>query len=80
MLSYDPGSERHQHNSAVHYRLYLGRDGRPCVICVQDFDYPGYEQHRLLSNKAFATEHEADDALRLLLADAAVVLGILPAP
>lgn len=64
----------------MHYRLYLGHDGQPTAICVQDFDYPGYEQNRLLSNKAFDTEDEANDALRLLLADAAVVLGLLPAP
>jgi hypothetical protein len=78
MLGYDPESERHQHTSAVHYRLYLGRDGRPCVICAPDFDYPDYDQHRLLNNKAFSSEHEADDALRVLLADAATVLGIFP--
>lgn len=73
MLSYDLDSERHRHNPAVHYRLYLGRNGRPCVICVQDVDYPDYDQHRLLSNKAGSTEYEADDALRLLLADAAIL-------
>ena len=32
MLGYDPESERHRYNNNVHYRLYCGRDGRPCVI------------------------------------------------
>lgn len=78
MLGYDPDSERHRYNGDVHYRLYFGRDGEPCVICVQDFDYVDYNENRLLSNTAFDTEQAAEDALRLLLLDAAAVLGILP--
>jgi hypothetical protein len=78
MLGYDPESESHMTNPDVHYRLYLGRDGRPTVICVQDFDYPDYDQSRLLSNRAWIDEHEANDALRLLLADAAAILGAPP--
>lgn len=78
MLGYDPESDRHRFTADVHYRLYLGRGDKPCVICVQDFDYHDYDQRRLLSNKAFTTESEAADALRLLLLDAATVLGLLP--
>ncbi|MFF5265015.1 hypothetical protein ACFY4C_39420 [Actinomadura viridis] len=78
MLGYDPQSERHSHNPDVHYRLYLGRNGKPAVICVQDFDYNDYELDRLLSNKAWKDEQEANEALRTLLADAAIILGVLP--
>lgn len=78
MLGYDPDSERHRYNPEVHYRLYLGRDGKPSVICVQDFDYPDYDQARFLSNRAYTSEDEAQQALRLLRADAATVLGLLP--
>lgn len=78
MLGYDADSDRHRLNSDVHYRLYFGRNGKPCVICMQDFDYYDLDEKRLLSNAAFDTEREAEDALRLLLLDAATILGILP--
>jgi hypothetical protein len=79
VLGYDSDSERHRYNSDVHYRLYYGRDNRPRVITMQDFDYQeDFDNSRLLSNAAFDTEKEAEDALRLLLLDAAAVLGILP--
>lgn len=77
MLGYDPDSERHRHQRDVRYRLYLGREG-PTVICVQDFDYDDYDTERLLSNRAFTTDENARAALRLLLLDAATVLGLTP--
>lgn len=79
MFGYDPKSERHMTNPDVHYRLYLGRNGKPTVICVQDFDYPDYDQDRLLSNKAWTDEGDANEALRTFVADAATLLGVLPA-
>ncbi|ATY17117.1 hypothetical protein CU254_41815 (plasmid) [Amycolatopsis sp. AA4] len=80
MLGYDPDSERHRYRDDVHYRLYRGPDGRPTTICVQDFDYLDYDLTQLLSNKAFDTEDEAKDALLLLLAHCALLLGIFPVP
>ncbi|MEU9871069.1 hypothetical protein AB0C87_24780 [Actinomadura sp. NPDC048021] len=76
MLGYDPESERHQFNREPHYRLYLGHDGKPRAICVQDFDYYDYDMDRMLSNEAFDSESEANSALRLLKADAATILGL----
>lgn len=78
MLGYDRDSETHMSNPDVHHRLYLGRDGKPTIICVQDFDYPDYDQGRLLSNKAWTDEADANEAMRTLLADAAIIMGVLP--
>lgn len=77
MLGYDPESESHRFQSDVHYRLYQGREG-PTVICVQDFDYVDYDTEKFLSNRSFTTDEDARAALRLLLLDAATVLGIIP--
>ena len=43
----------------MHYRHYLGRDDRPTVICVQDFNYLDYDPSRFLDKRAFASEEEA---------------------
>lgn len=43
----------------VHYRHYLGRNGKPVVICVQWFDYPDYDPARFLSGVAFLDEEAA---------------------
>ena len=77
MLGYDPESDRHRYQPEVHYRLYQGREG-PTVICVQDFDYPDYDTNLFLSNRSFTTEDDARAALRLLMLDAATILGIAP--
>ena len=45
---------------------------------MQDVDYDDYDENRLLSNTAFDNEQNAEDALRLMLLDAASLLGILP--
>lgn len=50
-------------DNAVHYRLYLDKWDDPVVICVQDFDYWDYTAHRFLSDMAFDTEQEAQEAL-----------------
>lgn len=77
MLGYDPESESHTANPDVHVRLYLSQ-GRPTVICVQDFDYPDYDMNMLLSNRAWKSESDANDALRLLIADAAALTSARP--
>lgn len=47
------------HRRDVHFRHYLGPDGQPTVICVQDFDYHDYIADRFLSTVIFNTENEA---------------------
>lgn len=59
-------TDPHRMNPDPHYRLYLGRDGHPVVICVQDFDYPDYDDSRFLSPDAWASKAEAESALREL--------------
>lgn len=56
-----------RHDSRVHYRLYVGRDGSVTVICTQDFDYPDYDARRILSPEVYATEGAAELALVDLL-------------
>ena len=64
------GPARHQHE--VHWRHYLDKQGRPMVVCVQDFDYPDYDASRFLDAKAFDSEAEARetpiDLLDIMLA------------
>ncbi len=59
--------DRHYRNGAVHYRLYVGRDGKPTTICVQDFDYHDYDARLIVSPEAWKTEAEAEQALVSLL-------------
>jgi hypothetical protein len=51
-----------KYNSAVHYRQYLGQDGKVVSICVQNFDYHHYTASRFLSSTAFRSEEAADAA------------------
>lgn len=59
---YDP----HRYNANVHYRLFRTYpDGKPGVICMQDFDYDvDFDSRRLLSPDAWDTEEEAETALK----------------
>lgn len=52
-----------RHDRDVHYRRYLGNDGKPTVICVQDFDYHDYDRSRFLDLRAFSSKVEAQWAL-----------------
>lgn len=78
MLGYDPDNDPHRFNPEVHYRLYLGRDDKPTVICVQDFDYHHYDPDRFIGNAAFGDEKDAETGLRQVLIEAATLLGVLP--
>ena len=50
--------------SDVHYRLYNPSHGTGgIVICVQDFDYPDYEDSRFIGEHSFADEDDANRAL-----------------
>ncbi|TDB90876.1 hypothetical protein E1264_03355 [Actinomadura sp. KC216] len=78
MFNYDPAKDwDNRNNPKPHYRLYLDRDGKPCIICVQDFDYMDYEDSRFLSDEGYDTEAEAEVGLLLLRAKAAQILGLL---
>jgi hypothetical protein len=46
-------------NREVHYRRYLSDSGSVIAICVQDFDYPGYDPSRFVDLVSFPTELEA---------------------
>lgn len=70
MTNTDP----HRFNPDPHYRLYLGRNGRPVVICVQDFDYYDYDASRFLSPDAWDNQADADAALAALLPTFTIVL------
>ncbi len=65
----DWSGDEGRHEYAVHFRLYVGRNAEPTVICVQDFDYLSYDARRILSPAVYATEAEAESAL----------IGLLPA-
>jgi hypothetical protein len=67
MYTRDDDWDEHRWNPEVHYRLYVGRDGRPCVICVQDFDYFDYDARLVLSPEAWESEFEAEQELLRLL-------------
>ncbi len=59
--------DTHSGNDEVHYRLYVGRDGKPTTICVQWFDYFDYDARLILSPDAWPTEAEAEQALVRIL-------------
>lgn len=56
-------NDPHRQRDEPHYRLYLGRDGKPCIIEVQWFDYFDYKADRFLSPDAWDDETEAKAAL-----------------
>lgn len=79
MFGYDPGTDMNRFNREVHYRLYLSpSDNKPCVICVQDFDYRDYDSDRFIGPWAFTKEQKAQDFLEKLLLESAKLLNILP--
>lgn len=59
----DPETDRNRTNPDVHYRLYHSANGGPTVICVQDFDYPDYEDERFMTGQAYSSEEDANLAL-----------------
>lgn len=59
----DWSDDAHSGNDEAHYRLYVGRDGKPTTICVQWFDYFHYDARRILSPDAWETEAYAEQAL-----------------
>lgn len=74
----DWAGDPHRHNRRVHYRLYMGRDDRPAVICVQDFDYVDYDARLILSPGAWDVEADAEQALAALLTALYVVEQAVP--
>jgi hypothetical protein len=65
-LNLDPDLDPNRSNPDVHYRLYLTRDGALSVICVQDFDYPDYDDARFVTYRAWDTEAAAVAAIETL--------------
>lgn len=65
-------------NPEVHYRLYSSTSSGVTVICVQDFDYPGYDARQILSPDAWPTEANAERALARLLPEIASAEASLP--
>lgn len=80
----DPDLDNNRYNPDPHYRLYDAPRGGPTVICVQDFDYRDYDAGRFLSYDSYATQRDAEDALRALAVDVGLLavrfrsIGLLP--
>lgn len=65
MLGYDAAQDyANRCNSDVHYRLYWSKRSQSLVvICVQDFDYPDYDDNCFVDYVAYTRESDADVAL-----------------
>ena len=51
----------------VHYRIYRSfHDEKPTVICVQNFDYPDYNEDRFLDDECYLNEDEAERKVLIL--------------
>lgn len=59
----NPEHDEHRQRDDVHYRLYHHPTMGPKTICVQWFDYHDYDAGRIMSPRAYDTEHEAEAAL-----------------
>jgi hypothetical protein len=70
----DPDADRHRHRDDVHYRLYDHATMGPTTICVQWFDYNGYDAMRIMTPEAYDTEEGAELALDLLRVRRALAL------
>jgi hypothetical protein len=62
----DPEADSHRHRDDVHYRLYDHATMGPVTICMQWFDYSGYDAMRIMTPEAYDTEEGAELALDLL--------------
>ena len=51
-------------SSPVYYKIYLDGDDNVCLICMQWFDEPDYDQDRFLSATKFESEEAATQFLR----------------
>ena len=47
----------------VYYRMFMGRDDTPCVVCMQWFDELDYDKTRFINEKQYETEELAEQAL-----------------
>lgn len=56
----------HRWNRDVHYRLYDTGERGVVVICVQDFDYPDYDEDSFVSTQAWDSEQQAEEVLSML--------------
>jgi hypothetical protein len=62
----DPEVDSHRHRDDVHYRLYDHATMGLVTICVQWFDYYGYDAMRIMTPEAYDTEEGVELALDLL--------------
>lgn len=53
--------------SPVYFRLYWPEGKDPCVVMMQWFDEPDYDQDRFLSDARFDSEAEAESGLETAL-------------
>lgn len=63
----DWSGDRFSGDPDPHYRILLGRHGRPVVACLQDFDYFDYDARLVLSAVGWTSNAEAEAALLALV-------------
>jgi hypothetical protein len=59
-----------------YYRLFVDRDEKPIIVCLQPFDECGYDQSRFINKRQYETEVAAEKALFALMVRASVPLSI----
>lgn len=67
VISEPPLDNPHRSTPEGHYRLYLGNDGVPTTIWVNDIAYHDYLAENLLTEDAYDTVAEALTALNEML-------------
>ena len=65
-MSLEDSIKEMQEINRVYYRLYVGRDDKPCVVCMQWFDEYDYDQACFINEETYGTEEEAEAALLAL--------------
>lgn len=59
-----------------YYRLFIDRDDKPVVVCLQPFDEADYDQSRFINKKRYETEEAAEKALLSLMVGFDVLLSM----
>lgn len=50
-----------------YYRLFVDRDEKPVVVCLQPFDEADYDQSRFINGRRYETAAAAETALLTLM-------------
>jgi hypothetical protein len=76
LLYADPQSDPHRRDPQPHWRIYHHPQGDLLVVCLLADDYTDYRDDRFVTEHAFASEREGQEAVDRLLGEVRSLLNL----